>query len=305
MFIFLVILVMFVICLCVIIRVPNTHKVPIRHRNVRIFYYLANNESLSYTFDNELRMLLSSQPANTDIIASVGNRGQFQFTPSKGWVQMSTKSKDFHQFVNEIGNKLSSTCNIFWYGGHSDGYYLRPRDDLYVSAAEFGKSIQPYSLDLVVIDGCGSASMEFAYELKGNVNYLLGCVDYGSDEGLMTYKVLNETANHFDPVQIALTILRRCPYNENTSAYSLIDTRKVNIDFFKLFENAYQYRLIAPSYQLVYVPYEMVKECIIEAHDPQKVMNMSIISMISSKQDRNLFDQLRLAKYLKIDQFSL
>jgi endonuclease/exonuclease/phosphatase family metal-dependent hydrolase len=178
-----------------IVLVYRRHNKPTTY----VFYYLADNQSLSHLFEQEERALMTSKVRgyHTRILAYLPHRGVMEYDQQWHSLVLARSNNTYislPEFIELCRDKMTvwhqrdrteTTRNIFWFGGHSHGYYIRPQDDHYVSVAELVKILRPLALTIVVFDSCGMASLECAHEFRGYIPYIIATPEYLGDVGLL------------------------------------------------------------------------------------------------------------------------
>lgn len=98
---------------------------------------------------------------------------------------------DCHMKIKDKNSRI-----IFFYAGHSFGYYLRYGNN-YLPIDKVRKALEVLNPLLCVFDSCSMGTLESIYEFKNCTKYMLCCQAYGSNDGFLTDDTLDHLNEYF------------------------------------------------------------------------------------------------------------
>jgi len=156
--------------------------------NTTLFYYILYDNNLDYLKDYDINNIITYNSKTCDIFCLIRLKNGVYFYSYNKEKQSWLKDNISITFDNDLKFLFSkflvqNSRNIFIYYGHSDCYYLHSNNKN-ISLSDSLKNIN-FTFDLIILDSCLSASLEFLYDLRNYTKLLLGNEQYSFDIGFM------------------------------------------------------------------------------------------------------------------------
>lgn len=234
-------------------------------------------------------------------------------------VYVNSEGQTLQDFLEKVGIETLEDCNksIFFYAGHSFGYYVKNSDGTRVGLGELRQLLEPLNLSICIFDSSAMSTLECLYELRNCTDYIIGCEGYRTEYGFLTEMATFFIHYYYDqPEECCKKILEDAyisnQYGKERWNGSVLSTKEIrnnsflsSISSLSCFKKSiYELPYLITNYAIIDLEFSDkvvidFRQNLKDTQTYQKNHGLGLIPWINRRKDRNLYQNLQLYKDCK------